>query len=112
MFDKYYPIEIDQHMSVDDKIPLMIEWYDKKITSSSYCIKLKGLSQVTFCSYRYDGAHELLRESDLNKQDFALMVKESPLEFRYNINDTSLGINYIQVFLIMDSFTGMVQWIL
>ena len=56
MFDKYYPIEIDQHMSVEDKIPLMIEWYD--------------------------GAHELLQQSDLYKHDFALMIKESPIEFR------------------------------
>ncbi|XP_046444083.1 cytosolic 5'-nucleotidase 3-like [Daphnia pulex] len=56
MFNKYYPIEIDQHMSVEEKIPLMIEWYD--------------------------GAHELLEHSNLYKHDFALMVKENPIEFR------------------------------
>ncbi|KAI9551378.1 hypothetical protein GHT06_021711 [Daphnia sinensis] len=56
MFNKYYPIEIDQNISVEEKIPLMIEWYD--------------------------GAHELLENSNLFKHDFALMVKENPIEFR------------------------------
>lgn len=57
MFEKYYPIEIDSHMKVEDKIPLMIEWYD--------------------------GAHHLLQQSDLYKQDFAAMIKENPIEFRW-----------------------------
>lgn len=57
LFEKYYPIEIDPHMSVEEKIPFMIQWYD--------------------------GAHKLMQDSNLNKQDFELMVKERHLEFRY-----------------------------
>ena len=56
MFEKYYPIEIDPHITVEEKIPLMIEWYD--------------------------GAHELMKNSNLYKKDFALMVAENPIEFR------------------------------
>lgn len=56
MFDKYYPIEIDPHIPVNEKIPLMIEWYD--------------------------GAHDLLMRSNLYKHDFSLMIQENPVEFR------------------------------
>ena len=45
---------------MEEKIPLMIEWYD--------------------------GAHELLEHSNLFKHDFACMVKENPIEFRYQLN--------------------------
>jgi hypothetical protein len=34
----------------------------------------------------YDGAHELLEHSNLFKHDFACMVKENPIEFRYQLN--------------------------
>ena len=51
MFEKYYPIEIDPHIAVEEKIPLMIEWYD--------------------------GAHELMKNSNLYKKDFALMVSNA-----------------------------------
>ncbi len=58
MFNKYYPIELDPSMPLEMKIPLMIEWYD--------------------------GAHELMHQSNLCKKDFALMVEESPISFRYS----------------------------
>lgn len=56
MFDKYYPIELDPNIPVDEKIPLMIEWYN--------------------------GAHDLLQKSDLYRHDFTAMVKENPIELR------------------------------
>ena len=57
MFDKYYPIELDPTIPLDEKIPLMLEWYD--------------------------GAHVLMQQSDLYRKDFALMVEESSISFRY-----------------------------
>jgi len=56
MFEKFYPIEIDPHLTVEEKLPHMLEWYDE--------------------------GHELMLQCDLVKQDFALMVQENPTEFR------------------------------
>lgn len=56
MFHKYYPIELDPHIPLDEKIPLMLEWYHS--------------------------AHEMMKESDLYRKDFALMVEESSISFR------------------------------
>ena len=57
MFEKFYPIEIDPHLTVEEKLPHMLEWYDE--------------------------GHELMLQCDLVKQDFALMVQENPTEFRF-----------------------------
>jgi len=56
MFEKYYPIEIDPHLTVEEKLPHMLQWYDQ--------------------------GHELLLKCDMLKKDFALMVQENPTEFR------------------------------
>ena len=56
LFEKYYPIEIDPHLSVEEKLPHMIQWYDK--------------------------AHDLMLQCDLYKKDFTLMTEETPLKFR------------------------------
>jgi 5'-nucleotidase len=29
LLDKYYPIEIDTHMSIEEKMPFMLEWYQQ-----------------------------------------------------------------------------------
>ena len=58
MFEKYHPIEMDLSIPLEKKIPLMIEWYQS-------------------------GAHGLMQQFDLKREDFALMLKENPLSFRY-----------------------------
>ena len=53
---------LDPNLPLEVKIPLMVEWYDAK--------------------------HELLIHNNLYKKDFALMVKESSMSFRYTIFKT------------------------
>eukprot|EP00092_Neocalanus_flemingeri_P061227 GFUD01073571.1.p1 GENE.GFUD01073571.1~~GFUD01073571.1.p1 ORF type:complete len:304 (-),score=89.29 GFUD01073571.1:26-937(-) len=62
--DKYYPIEIDMSISLEKKIPIMIEWYKK--------------------------ANGLLSESGVNRSWFPRMVAESNCELR---DDTHLLLN-------------------
>ncbi|XP_043220593.1 cytosolic 5'-nucleotidase 3-like isoform X2 [Amphibalanus amphitrite] len=54
--DKYYPIEIDPHMTVAEKVPYAVEWYTQ--------------------------AHEVLIKTGLKKQDLVNMVKDSTAQFR------------------------------
>lgn len=56
MFQTFYPIEIDPHLTVEEKLPRMMEWYDQ--------------------------GHELMLQCNLVKKDFALMAQENPTEFR------------------------------
>jgi len=58
--DKYYPIEIDVTISLEKKIPLMIEWYKE--------------------------ANKLLAESKVKSSWFPSMVKESNCELRDGTN--------------------------
>jgi len=56
MFQKFYPIEIDPHLTVEEKLPHMMEWYNE--------------------------GHELMLQCNLVRKDFTLMVQENPTEFR------------------------------
>nr|XP_015818581.2 7-methylguanosine phosphate-specific 5'-nucleotidase [Nothobranchius furzeri] len=51
LFNKYYPIEIDAHLSTEEKLPLMVEWWTK--------------------------VHELLIQQRIRKDMLAHAVKES-----------------------------------
>nr|XP_056720663.1 7-methylguanosine phosphate-specific 5'-nucleotidase [Euleptes europaea] len=55
----YYPIEIDPYRTVEDKLPLMVEWWTK--------------------------AHSLLSQQKILKSDIAQMVKESDVMLRDGI---------------------------
>lgn len=57
MFQKFYPIEIDPHLTVEEKLPHMMEWYNE--------------------------GHELMLQCNLVRKDFTLMVQENPTEFRF-----------------------------
>ncbi|XP_064465611.1 cytosolic 5'-nucleotidase 3-like [Ornithodoros turicata] len=54
--ETFYPIEIDPHMSMEDKIPYMVEWYNK--------------------------SHNILVKSRINKADIPKMIEESTLMLR------------------------------
>uniref|UniRef100_A0A8D0HAM5 5'-nucleotidase n=1 Tax=Sphenodon punctatus TaxID=8508 RepID=A0A8D0HAM5_SPHPU len=56
----YYPIEIDPYRTVEDKLPLMVEWWTK--------------------------AHSLLSQQKILKSDIAQMVKESEVMLRDGFN--------------------------
>ncbi|XP_062994382.1 7-methylguanosine phosphate-specific 5'-nucleotidase [Elgaria multicarinata webbii] len=56
----YYPIEIDPYRSVEDKLPLMVEWWTK--------------------------AHNLLSQQKILKSDIAQIVKESDVMLRDGFN--------------------------
>ena len=62
--DKYYPVEIDVTISLEKKIPIMIEWYKE--------------------------ANKLLSESGVNRSWFPKMVAQSNCELR---DDTILLLN-------------------
>jgi len=62
--DKYYPVEIDTSISLEEKIPLMIQWYKE--------------------------ANGLLAESGVNRSWFPKMVAESNCELR---DETKLLLN-------------------
>lgn len=56
LFEKYYPIEIDPHMSEEEKIPHMIQWYEE------------GHEQILQCGFTRD--------------DFSKMIKQTPVYYR------------------------------
>ncbi|XP_061446677.1 7-methylguanosine phosphate-specific 5'-nucleotidase isoform X1 [Rhineura floridana] len=56
----YYPIEIDPYRTVEDKLPLMVEWWTK--------------------------AHNLLSQQKISKSDIAQIVKESDVMLRDHFN--------------------------
>lgn len=56
LLNKYYPIEIDSSRSIEEKLPLMVEWWTK--------------------------AHELLIEQRIKKVDLARVVRESEARLR------------------------------
>lgn len=56
LLNKYYPIEIDSSRSIEEKLPLMVEWWTK--------------------------AHELLVEQKIKKDLLALVVQESDAMLR------------------------------
>uniref|UniRef100_A0A3Q4HRV1 5'-nucleotidase n=1 Tax=Neolamprologus brichardi TaxID=32507 RepID=A0A3Q4HRV1_NEOBR len=57
LLDKYYPIEIDTTLSVEEKLPLMVEWWTK--------------------------AHELLVNQKIKKDGLAKAVRDSEAKLRY-----------------------------
>ncbi|NWZ14937.1 5NT3B nucleotidase, partial [Agelaius phoeniceus] len=57
----YYPIEIDPNRTLEEKRPLMVEWWTK--------------------------AHELLVQQKIHKSDIAQIVRESEAMLRYRLGD-------------------------
>ncbi|XP_019949885.1 cytosolic 5'-nucleotidase 3-like isoform X1 [Paralichthys olivaceus] len=56
LLNKYYPIEIDSSLSIEVKLPLMVEWWTK--------------------------AHELLVQQEIKKDKLAIVVRESDAMLR------------------------------
>ena len=56
LFHKYHPIEIDPQMDEEEKVPLMVEWYEE--------------------------GHELIRQCNLTRSLFTEMVRETPIHYR------------------------------
>ena len=56
LFEKYYPIEIDHNLSIEEKIPHMIKWYEE--------------------------SHEVLMAHRLMKHDLKEMVDQSRILLR------------------------------
>ncbi|XP_032091406.1 7-methylguanosine phosphate-specific 5'-nucleotidase [Thamnophis elegans] len=71
----YYPIEIDPYRTMEDKLPLMIEWWTK--------------------------AHNLLSQEKILKNDIAQIVKESDVKLRdgFNIFFDQLHENKVPLFI-------------
>lgn len=61
LLEKYYPIEINPKLTKEQKIPYMVEWWNK--------------------------AHELLIKQQINIDDFATMVDETPVEMRSGLKE-------------------------
>ncbi|XP_005726157.1 cytosolic 5'-nucleotidase 3 [Pundamilia nyererei] len=61
LLDKYYPIEIDTTLSVEEKLPLMVEWWTK--------------------------AHELLVNQKIKKDGLAKAVRDSDAKLRDGYKD-------------------------
>jgi len=68
---KYLPIETDPNLTIDDKIPHMVEWYTQ--------------------------ANKLLQETDINKKMFGEFVKTSNVEFRDHTKNMLDSLNKIGV---------------
>ncbi|KAG0743448.1 hypothetical protein G6F33_006887 [Rhizopus arrhizus] len=60
IYNKYYPIEISQTMTYEEKVPYMIQWWTE--------------------------AHELLIQQKLSKQDLIEMTRQVKLELRSNVD--------------------------
>ncbi|XP_034990881.2 7-methylguanosine phosphate-specific 5'-nucleotidase [Zootoca vivipara] len=71
----YYPIEIDPYRTMEDKLPLMIEWWTK--------------------------AHDLLAQQKIKKSDIAQVVKESDVMLRdgFNLLFDQLHQNKVPLFI-------------
>ncbi|CAI2190715.1 12104_t:CDS:2, partial [Funneliformis geosporum] len=59
--EEYYPIEINPGLKKEQKIPYMVEWWNK--------------------------AHELLIKQQINKEDIAAMVAETPVDMRIGLKE-------------------------
>ncbi|GBB94177.1 hypothetical protein RclHR1_02300018 [Rhizophagus clarus] len=61
LLDKYYPIEVDNKLTMEQKLPYMVEWWTQ--------------------------AHQLLIDQKINKDDVAAMVAETPVDIREGISE-------------------------
>jgi 2-hydroxy-3-keto-5-methylthiopentenyl-1-phosphate phosphatase len=61
LVDKYYPIEVDNRLTEEQKGPYMIEWWTQ--------------------------AHQLLIDQKINKDDVAAMVAETPVNIREGLKE-------------------------
>ncbi|RIA90943.1 pyrimidine 5'-nucleotidase [Glomus cerebriforme] len=59
--DKYYPIEVDNSLTLEQKIPYMVEWWEQ--------------------------AHELIINQNIKKDDFAAIVSETPMNIREGLKE-------------------------
>ena len=48
LFEKFYPIEIDPHMTEEEKVPLMIQWYDESHDLILQVLKLFIFQRLTY----------------------------------------------------------------
>ncbi|CAG7820792.1 unnamed protein product [Allacma fusca] len=75
LFNKYYPIEIDHTMTVEEKIPYMLKWYEESHeTLTTFPFEKKHLTEMVKTSrilFR-DGAVEMLEA--LNEKQVPVMV--------------------------------------
>lgn len=56
VFDTYYPVEVDPKLTMEEKIPFMVEWWTQE--------------------------HDLIVNSGMGRQDIQNMVKEIDVELR------------------------------
>lgn len=61
LVDKYYPIEVNNQLTEEQKTPYMIEWWTQ--------------------------AHQLLIDQKINKDDVAAMVAETPVDIREGLKE-------------------------
>lgn len=68
---KYFPMEIDPHMSIQDKIPMAVEWFSR--------------------------AHDVLIKTGLKKHDISDMVDRSTIKFRDGMSDMLKSLHVLGV---------------
>lgn len=83
----YYPIEIDSSRSVEEKLPLMVEWWvslTRPLRALS-CLNLfcKKKKSAAFVPHRWTKAHDLLVEQKIRKDLLAEAVSESEVMLRW-----------------------------
>lgn len=104
--DKYLPIELDLSISLDKKIPLMIEWY--KVANQ--CLAESGVQQSWLphmvtqsnCELRDDTVKMLSLLNDVNVPVLVMsagigdLIKEILSHFQVLYNNTSLVSNFLK----------------
>lgn len=82
----YYPIEIDSSLSVEEKLPLMVEWWvfitDIYRQTLRVVPVLPIFSPVLVNVFRWTKAHDLLVEQRIRKDQLAEAVRESEARLR------------------------------
>ena len=94
LHDKYYPIEVDEHLSVEEKIPSMIEVSDCRYirilrstvdlltpSSSSSCPLVDDCLSSASLQW-WSLADQALIDSGMNRHNFAAAVREATIGFR------------------------------
>ncbi|KAG8009768.1 Cytosolic 5'-nucleotidase 3A [Nibea albiflora] len=84
--NKYYPIEIDPQLTMEEKYPFMVEWYvhtHAHTHTSTHFLSYQNISKGVYsCVCRYFKSHTLLVEQRLEKDKLSEVVRESDAALR------------------------------
>lgn len=80
--NKYYPIEIDPQLTMEEKFPFMVEWYAPPSSPPAAAAFAAPALRLSLSVCRYYTSHSLLVEQRLEKDKLVEVVRESDAALR------------------------------